>query len=144
MKKNSRAYKIYEAAENDFPGNTQLLQSVARMLDYATRPKKSAKTAKPALGFGVGDLLASCTVDPDNVPSSMFGRIGKLAKDLGVKPTDIEALDRYMTAKGRRWYDENDVTITAQTVTKNLARWLEEARNFSGSATQLEIGANFR
>lgn len=138
MRKNSRAYKIYEAglAELDNIPNEQYaeyLKVAAAMIAEATKPK--AKKEKKPLLYNEHDVLKQLNYD---LAVARHGSLNRQLGTMALKETDLEQFRLWFEEVMYPWLHNKNIELTYSMLTRKYPEWLEKARQHrSASPTSI-------
>ncbi len=137
MRKNSRAYKIYEAglaeAEALIKEDPELgpvdhpeIKVLAAMLDFATKPKSTPK--KPPLLFDEKKVLSALEMAGIKLEVARHGRLNRNLRNCDLRPTDLELMVGWITTSMHPWLQSKDIELTYSMLCRKWPEWLERAR----------------
>tara|TARA_R110002020_G_scaffold207256_2_gene412649 strand:- start:4599 stop:5036 length:438 start_codon:yes stop_codon:yes gene_type:complete len=133
MRKNSRAYKIYEAGMDQLkistePEAAELVRAIAVMIAEATKPKEKKK--QPPLLYNEGDVIKRLNYD---LKVARHGGLNRQLRTLNLLPDDLDQFEAWFTGSMYPWLQGKDIELTYSMVVRKYPEWLERARQYSGS-----------
>ena len=139
MRKNSRAYKIYDAGFNEMDSigsctaeEAAMLRAIAVMIDYAT--KKPVKEKKKLL-YNEHDVLKQLNYD---LAVSRHGSLNRQLGTLALKEGDLEQFRLWFEEVMYPWLHNKNIELTYSMLTRKYPEWLEKARQHrSASPTSI-------
>jgi len=145
MRKNSRAYKIFEAGLEtaELTGASSLtvndLRSIAAMIAHATTPKKAKEKKK--LLYNEKDVLAVLNYD---LEVTRYGSLNRQLGTLALKETDLEQFRTWFSEVMYPWLHSKDIELTFSMLTRKYPEWLEKARQYRGNGAVTTASEGWR
>ena len=135
MRKNSRAYKIYEAGVEASDGllmseTRAMLQAIAAMIAKATE-KPKAKDKKPLL-YDEHAVLKQLNYD---LAVTKHGSLNGQLRRMSLKETDLEQFKLWFEEVMYPWLHNKNVELTYSMLTRKYPEWLEKARQHRAIGT---------
>ena len=145
MRKNSRAYKIYEAGvesvEREFlsPEDQALLKAIAAMIAKAT--EKKAPKEKKKLLYNEHDVLRQLNYD---LAVAKHGSLNRQLGTMALKETDLSQFKVWFEEVMYPWMHSKDVEFTYSMLSRKYPEWLEKARQYRGSGAVTAASEGWR